>query len=350
MSLTENRDLDHYIDQQLRTVPAAELTRIHKGALVGLTVDGYARGLRGGDRFAGIAYEECDNSGGSAGGRRLRVFTRGDFALPLAGVSEADRLRPVFALDDEAVSLTGAPPAGYVGRVVDRVAPDTALVRLAALGADVPNDPAARLEYFEDFIGADVNVTDGAWTVFDVGNATQEPVADAHGGQFSLALSAVSEAQDAVLYQGNRKNFDIDAGLVFECRAKLATPGSGVTVVFGLAGSHHIDKDSIAQNAWFRLQGALNLLVETDDGSTNLDDRDTGVALLADTWYTFRIDLTDPSDVRFFLDRQRLLPDTMFDMSAFDGRLQPYFSLDKATGTGTAELVLDWVRVTGMRM
>ena len=63
----------------------------------------------------------------------------------------------------------------------------------------------------------------------------------------------------------------------------------------------------------------------------------------------FRIDLTDPSDVKFYLDNQQLLLSTTFDVSAFSGRLQPYFSLDKGSGTGTGSLTIDWVRLAATR-
>jgi hypothetical protein len=36
-------------------------------------------------------------------------------------------------------------------------------------------------------------------------------------------------------------------------------------------------------------------------------------------------------------------------MSAFTGRLQPYFSLDKSSGTGTATLTIDWIRIRATR-
>ena|GEM_PF-5219546 len=79
MALTANREVDHYVDQELRTVKVAAAAHIYKGALVGLT-GGYARGLVAGDTFVGLAYEECDNSGGSDGDKSVRVYTVGDFS------------------------------------------------------------------------------------------------------------------------------------------------------------------------------------------------------------------------------------------------------------------------------
>jgi hypothetical protein len=324
-------------------------THIYKGALVGISQSGYARGLVAGDRFGGIAYEECDNTGGGAGNRQVRVYTMGDFALSLSGVDASDRLRPVYAVDDGTLSLSAGPKASYVGRVVDKLDADLAIIRLGALGDLPADDAAAQVDYFEDFLGASLDTTDGPWKTVDVGDATEGLAADAHGGEFALSLAATGEAEDAVLYHGDSKNFDIDSMLIFECRAKVTTPGSGVTLVFGLAGDHDLDKDSIAQHAWFRLQGGLDLLVETDDGATDIDDVDTQINLVSGTYYTFRVDLTDPSDVKFYVNGARVASGTAFDMSGFNGRLQPYFSLDKSSGTGTGALALDWVRLTATR-
>ncbi len=349
MALTANREVDHYVDQELRSLPAAASTKVYKGALVGIGPDGYARGLVAGDRFGGIAYEEKDNTDGGSGSRTVRVYTMGDFALPVAGIEEQHRLKEVYATDDESLSLTAGPRASFVGHVVDKLATGQALVRLGAMGMLPAGDQATQVEYFDDFLGAEINTTDGPWKAVDVGNATEALVSDVHGGEFALTLAATAEAEDAVLYHGDRKTFDIDSKLVFECRAKATTPGSGVTVVFGVAGDHNLDKDSMAQNAWFRLQGGLDLLVETDDGTTDIDDQDSTINLTSGTYYVFKIDLTDPSDVKFYLDNQRILPSVTFNMSAFSGRLQPYFSLDKASGTGTGALTTDWVRLTATR-
>ncbi len=76
---------------------------------------------------------------------------------------------------------------------------------------------------------------------------------------------------------------------------------------------------------------------------------DTLVNLIAGTYHTFRIDITDPSDVKFYVDGARVLSSTTFDMSNFSGTVQPYLSVSKASGTGTGTLTVDWVKVTATR-
>lgn len=115
MALTKNREVDHYVDQELRTLPVGADKHIFKGALVGLSA-GYVQALAAGDAFAGVAYEEIDNGGGAAGAKSLRVYTLGDFALPLAGATVAHTGRPVFASADDTLTFTGAGNS-YVGTV-----------------------------------------------------------------------------------------------------------------------------------------------------------------------------------------------------------------------------------------
>ncbi len=85
MALGANRELDRYVDQELRRYAVAEGAHVYKGGFVGVNASGYARALTAGDRCVGIAYEEADNSSGSDGVAYVRVFTLGDFPHTLAG-------------------------------------------------------------------------------------------------------------------------------------------------------------------------------------------------------------------------------------------------------------------------
>ncbi len=129
MPLTANREVDHYVDQVLRTFQIAEQVHIFKGAFVGLTAAGYARPLVAGDAFVGIAFEEMDNSDGADGALAVRVYTLGDFGFTLTGATAAHIGRPVFASADNVLTFTGAGNS-YVGIVQDVVAANEVIVRL----------------------------------------------------------------------------------------------------------------------------------------------------------------------------------------------------------------------------
>lgn len=129
MTLSANREVDHYVDQELRTFQLAAGVHLFKGAFVGITSTGYARPLTAGDAFAGIAYEEMDNSGGADGAVAARVYTAGDFGHALAGAVIGDVGRPVFATADDTLTFTGAGNT-CVGRVQDVIAGGEILLRL----------------------------------------------------------------------------------------------------------------------------------------------------------------------------------------------------------------------------
>jgi len=128
MALTANREVDHYIDQELRTYAMATAVRIYKGAIVGLLAGGYARPLAAGDRFAGIAYEEMDNTAGANGAKSVRVYTLGDFGVALSGAAVADMGRPVFASADDTLTFVAAGNT-FVGVVQDFVSSGNIILR-----------------------------------------------------------------------------------------------------------------------------------------------------------------------------------------------------------------------------
>jgi hypothetical protein len=128
MALTASRELERYVDQELRALPVKAGVRVYKGALVGLT-GGFARGLVAGDSFAGVAYEEVDNTAGANGERLVRVFTMGDFEHALASAARASNGAAVYASDDGTLTLT-ASGNSLVGRQVDVPASGRVVLRL----------------------------------------------------------------------------------------------------------------------------------------------------------------------------------------------------------------------------
>lgn len=133
MALTANREVDHYIDQELRSFQVAAGQHIYKGALVGLSATGYAQALTAGDPFVGMAYEEIDNTSGADSDLTVRVYTLGDFGQALTGATVADVGRPVFASADDTLSFTGAGNT-YIGVVKDFVQTSEIILRIDPQG------------------------------------------------------------------------------------------------------------------------------------------------------------------------------------------------------------------------
>jgi hypothetical protein len=215
------------------------------------------------------------------------------------------------------------------------------------------------LQFIEDFLGAAGNGPfddSTVWGILEVGtstNPTVEIVGNSSSGQFLLHLAADGEAEDVVLDHNDNLNFDVGNGLIFEARVDMAvSPGTGVCAVLGMSGPHDLDKDTTANAAWFRMDASLVVKVETDDTVLENDDIATGVTAVAGTYNIYRIDFTDITDVKFFIDGVRVAASTTFNMtnlSAAEQQMQPYFSLDKASGTGLGDMNIDYVKIFSNR-
>jgi len=168
MALTGNRELDRYVDQELRRYAVAAGAHVYKGGFVGLSASGYARPLTAGDRFAGVAYEEADNRSGADGGACVRVFTQGDFLHALAGAAATDIGRPVYASADDALTTTAAGNS-LAGWIVDRPSANAVIVRLGVEAFAGPSPQivgaAAELDCETGQSPQDVTVIPAAWNV-----------------------------------------------------------------------------------------------------------------------------------------------------------------------------------------
>jgi len=214
-------------------------------------------------------------------------------------------------------------------------------------------DNLAPVSFYDDFLGAAINTTDGLWALVDVAGATEALVASAANGVFQLALTNANEAQDAVLYWGDQRGVDVGNKAIFEARVKLSVLPTGATcAVWGMANAHNLAKDSVTVAAWFRADGSGVVKVETDDTTNDNDDVATGVTVLATEWHIYRIDFSDLTDVKFYIDGVRVAGSTTFDMSnltAAEQVCQPYFSLDKAAATTVGTMQIDYVRMWSQR-
>lgn len=142
MALTADRNLDFYASQELIDLPVDDNVRIYKGALVGRNRStGYVRPLVARDEFVGVAYGRADNTGPghTAGGVRVRLHQHVDIVHPLAGVTNADVGKDVYAGADDTLTLTPA-DASRVGRIVAVEGTGLAACRISGRGIDLQLD------------------------------------------------------------------------------------------------------------------------------------------------------------------------------------------------------------------
>ncbi len=94
---------------------------VYEGAAVGLVdATGHARPLAAGDRFAGFAEAQADNSAGAAAAINVRVIESGKIQLAVSGAVITDMGVAVFATDDDTFVFNpvGAVFVGFVHRFV----------------------------------------------------------------------------------------------------------------------------------------------------------------------------------------------------------------------------------------
>ncbi len=171
-------------------------------------------------------------------------------------------------------------------------------------------------------------------------------------GVLKFGFDAVVEAAIAVLYMPAIP-FDIDKKPIFECRLAVFDIGddAALDINFGLAsGTHATLFDSVSEYAVFHLDGSdLSVSCQSADGTTTVAATDTLVDLVDDIYANFRIDMTDLTDVKFFINGARMLSGTTFDMSNYSGRLTPIVHVGKISNNTTADVRVDRIRVSAER-
>lgn len=216
--------------------------------------------------------------------------------------------------------------------------------------------------YEDDFIGAAVTFPTSAnigtpW-VTDVTGAAP-PTHVRNGGEAILTLTADNQAQILGLHHNDALSFDIDDIETVEMRVRIgaSTFTSGSILVFGVGSARDDTANSVAANAWFRMEGAnstTQVYVETDDGVRDNDDVATGQTL-GTTYKRFVIDFTGgKSNVKFFMDDAngnltRVAASTTFDMSGYSAGLQPIIQLQKAANTNADAARVDYIKIIGKR-
>ena len=98
--------------------------KIYAGSLVGVNAAGYAAPAAdtSGYRFAGVAMEQVDNSGGSNGGMNVRVRRAGVFEFDAVSISQDMVGAAMYAADDhtfdDAAGLTNDVKVGLLVKYV----------------------------------------------------------------------------------------------------------------------------------------------------------------------------------------------------------------------------------------
>lgn len=216
--------------------------------------------------------------------------------------------------------------------------------------------PVAPVSMYDDFMVLDAYTaadnSAGLWTLKDTAGGSETITADAGNGILALALTAAGEKQEAGITRGDQRQWILNRGLIFEARAAaVVLPTDQAELYFGLAGDYVegpiAEADAgPAEHMFFCLDGSGAVKIFTDDGTTNNDAIATGVTLTAGTYAIFRIDASDPTSVKFYINGARVAASTTFNMNATPAlALQPFAMAHKEAGAGVGTLGIDYIRV-----
>lgn len=189
-------------------------------------------------------------------------------------------------------------------------------------------------------------------TIKTGGSPSVAAIANAAGGVVRLSIDATSEKQEATLYAADVLNWDMTKSTTWEARISnhVLPSAAAVEMVFGLQSAWIDGPDNASFYAEFQqlASGAVNM--RTKDGVQTLSFA-SGVSMVVDTFHIFRIDATDPTNVRFFIDGAEVSTKGQLSFAATGANaiLQPYVSVYKASGTGVGTIDIDMVQVGANR-
>lgn len=161
------------------------------------------------------------------------------------------------------------------------------------------------------------------------------------GGSFRAQFDATSEAATAAVLLGD--GVPVTDKWIFEARFVIVDDGDAAALDFniGMANAGHAtDADSITESIFIHTDGnVVNLLVESDDGTTEVAATDSTIDYALGTPVTVWMDASDNSDVQVYINGALVLGSTTFDLSAATGPLFPLFHMEKSADDTTADVI-----------
>jgi hypothetical protein len=212
--------------------------------------------------------------------------------------------------------------------------------------------PVAPVYLFDDFLGTAVN--GDIWTDLDLNNATTDLPASS---LFAARIGAVNENAAAGLYGKDDKPWNIDKGFIFECRLSVHTAPAGTAEIhigvmndsYGADSQRVCEADEVAKYAFFTFDASLVCKIYTDDATVRNADVATGITVVAGVQHIYKIDFTDSSSVKFFIDGEQVAGSTTFKMNTVAGLLvQPWVMIYKhadATTNAAGEIRIDYIKL-----
>ena len=126
-------------------------------------------------------------------------------------------------------------------------------------------------------------------------------------------------------------------------RALIAAAGSATDISIGVAdGSHASDFQSVATLCTIHVDGASqDILVQSDDGTTDVAPIDSNLNWVAATPFALAIDGRDPTDIKVYVNGIReTATGTTLALAAAASGLKACVHIEKSSSTNTADVTV----------
>lgn len=289
--LTADRLLTMAVGQDKVNYPVKSGVHIYRHAFIGLDPAGYAQPFVPGlHEFKGIAFQEVDATSDSADGdSTIELHTLKDVVETLTGATVADVGKPVYATDDETLALSGHPLA-LVGIIVRWEATDTVLVRMRRPGETPPSGQGSvtlKLSGHELVEPTGATAGDALVGAFEFESILGPGFVfnDEEDGGFELEFDATAEIALSSI-RTPHDIFPVDKGLRMSLDVNITANGDAAApdldIGFGTAlttdSQASIDHAAMVQLVALHVDGnSLNLLVQSDDNSTDVAPTDSTI-------------------------------------------------------------------------
>jgi len=225
------------------------------------------------------------------------------------------------------------------------------------------------VQMFSDFLEdneSEFSLEEAGTTDATIALGTADP-----DGNVLLSHNGTNEAQSVAITGGGTAFLNPHKEPIFETRLKITLStdatfdaASNYLVFVGLVTKGTAVSTSAtlisasADHVGFQLgsdTGTLNIYCESDDGTNDNDLKDSGIDFVSGTYVTLKIDMTDLSNVRFFIDGAEANNGNTFDMSniAATDYLEPYILFSRTSNGAATErahvMSVDYLRLTWKR-
>lgn len=164
----------------------------------------------------------------------------------------------------------------------------------------------------------------------------------AHGNGVSMVFDTAAEAEkfDALSTRG----VAVSTPGIVSALVNIVQNGDDAAFDFnvGLANaSHATDADLITESLFAHIDGAsLNIMAESDDGTTEVAATDTTVDAVVGTPFLVQWDLTVNSDIQMYINGVAVLTASVFDLSLATGPLKLLVHMEKTANNSPGSVTV----------